>query len=89
MAAGHAEGEVTMADDADRATAAVEFADTHALRRHRSAAAAAEPGDGICRACNEAIEPDRLAAVPHAQHCRECARDAEAEGRRRKIMGRE
>ncbi len=36
------------------------------------------PSSGICRACNEPIEPDRLKANPYAKHCHDCADELEA-----------
>jgi RNA polymerase-binding transcription factor DksA len=36
---------------------------------------------GVCRACNEAIEEERLRANPYARHCRDCADEVEAQAR--------
>lgn len=42
---------------------------------------------GICKACGCDIEAERLAANPHARHCRECAAEIEAESRRKHRCG--
>jgi len=42
---------------------------------------------GICRACNETIEPERLQANPYAKHCRDCADEAEARAKMARRCG--
>jgi RNA polymerase-binding transcription factor DksA len=42
---------------------------------------------GICRACNEEIEADRLRANPYAKHCRDCADEAETRARMARRCG--
>lgn len=59
------------------------------LRSVLAAAAASLKGSstrlqtGICRKCNDAIEPARLEANPQARECVFCAREAEEHARRR------
>lgn len=78
-----------MADDADKASAAVEHLTFAALQRHRMAALnPTKPSTGICCDCRLEIEPERLAAVPDAERCSECATDAEHDARRRAMNGR-
>lgn len=45
------------------------------------------PSTGICRACNETIEEERLRANPYAKHCRDCADEAEASAQMAKRCG--
>ena len=40
---------------------------------------AGPPSNGVCQACAEAIEAERLKANPYAQLCADCAAEAEAE----------
>lgn len=42
-----------------------------------------QPSDGVCKGCGEAIDPERLVAMPTARRCIECAR---AEDKRSKLM---
>lgn len=42
---------------------------------------------GICRSCNEAIEPERLKATPYAKLCASCAAEAEEEALRTRRRG--
>lgn len=43
--------------------------------------------DGTCRACNEAIEAERLQANPYAKLCRDCADEAETKARQARRCG--
>lgn len=43
--------------------------------------------DGVCRACNESIEPERLQANPYAKHCRDCADEMESRARQARRCG--
>ncbi|MDO8606354.1 MAG: TraR/DksA C4-type zinc finger protein [Phaeospirillum sp.] len=45
------------------------------------------PSTGICRACGEGIEADRLKANPYARHCRDCADEAEARAKMARRCG--
>lgn len=47
-----------------------------ALAAHRAARATAH-ATGICRDCGDPIDPERLAALPHAIRCLDCQRAAE------------
>jgi RNA polymerase-binding transcription factor DksA len=47
----------------------------------------AVPSTGTCRACNEAIEPERLQANPYAKHCRDCADEVETRARMARRCG--
>ncbi|NFV80057.1 TraR/DksA C4-type zinc finger protein [Magnetospirillum aberrantis] len=47
----------------------------------------APPSDGICKACGEDIEPERLAVQPNARHCAECCMDLEEDAARRRRRG--
>lgn len=60
-----------MADAADEASDITEIHLAATLRQRRQAAA--EPSNGICRACGEPIAPARLAALPSARLCITCA----------------
>ncbi len=48
---------------------------------------AARPSTGICRACRQPIEPERLRIAPGTQLCHDCAEDAEAEEMRARKTG--
>jgi RNA polymerase-binding transcription factor DksA len=61
----------------DRADAFVDSALKAALAGRK-----APPSTGICAACEQPIEPERLLANPTARLCHDCAEDAEAERRR-------
>lgn len=76
-----------MADIADRAAHEQAFANENALARHLKQAAKAMPSNGICRSCEEPIEPKRLEILPSADLCSGCAQDAEIESRRRAANG--
>ncbi|ROH88636.1 hypothetical protein ED208_12520 [Stagnimonas aquatica] len=43
----------------------------------------AQPSDGICKGCGDAIDPERLVAIPTARRCIECAR---VEDKRSKLL---
>lgn len=43
----------------------------------RRAAPATPPATGICRDCGDPIDPERLAALPHAIRCLDCQLAAE------------
>jgi len=42
---------------------------------------------GVCRACNDKIEPERLRVNPKARHCSCCAEEEEHNARRAKLCG--
>ncbi len=42
---------------------------------------------GICKSCNETIEPERLKANPHATLCASCAAEAEEAALRTRRRG--
>lgn len=44
-------------------------------------------GNGICRLCGDAVESDRLKALPHTPHCSYCASDLEESRARMAKMG--
>lgn len=73
-------------DDIDCAAERVEAFNAGALRAVLDRA----PGpasSGVCTACGCDIEAERLAANPHARHCRDCADEIEAENRRKRRCG--
>lgn len=43
--------------------------------------------NGKCCSCHDAIEPERLAANPQAEHCVFCAEEAEALLKRQRRVG--
>ena len=47
----------------------------------------AKPSSGVCRACRQPIEDERLRIAPATQLCHDCAEDAEAEVMRARRTG--
>lgn len=74
-------------DEIDFATERAENFTKVALQAVLSRSEAAGPSTGICRACHEPIEAERLRANAHAQLCRECADEQEAQSRRVRLCG--
>lgn len=64
-----------MADDIDRADARIEAFLSSSLDAALAPFRNAAPSDGICKTCGADIEPDRLAALPMARDCKDCAQD--------------
>ena len=73
-------------DEIDLANERAEQARDEALRMARAKMNFA-PSNGICKACQVAIEAERLAANPAARLCRDCAADDEADRKRRMKVG--
>ena len=73
-------------DEIDLANERAEQTRDDALRSAR-AKMDSVPSNGVCRACQMAIEAERLVANPTARLCRECAADEEADRRRRLKTG--
>lgn len=75
-------------DDIDCAAERVDAFNEGALRAVLQRHPATGPmSSGVCLACGAAIEADRVAANPHARHCRDCADEIEAENRRKRRCG--
>lgn len=62
-----------MPDITDDATEREEIYRQSAIARVRAIAQLTANGSGICRLCGDAVEQDRLAVIPNAIHCSECA----------------
>lgn len=65
-------------DEIDFATERAEAFTKVALQQVLSRANESAPSTGICRACSDEIEPERLRANAHARLCSECAAEEEA-----------
>ena len=63
-----------MADEADLASEREELFRSDALR---AASRPTHHGNGVCKWCGDDIEENRLAAVPFAAHCADCAFEIE------------
>lgn len=74
-------------DEIDFATERAETFTKVALQAVLSRAEAGGPSNGICTACQEAIEAERLRANAHARLCRECADEQEALSQRTRRCG--
>ncbi|MBI2235445.1 MAG: TraR/DksA C4-type zinc finger protein [Magnetospirillum sp.] len=73
-------------DDADLANDRAEQFNAEAVLAARAKMDTA-PSTGICQACHEGIEPERIQANPTAQLCRDCAAEAEAARKRFQRVG--
>ena len=73
-------------DEVDVANAKAEEFTADAVRAARAKLDMA-PSNGICRSCEEAIEPERLRANPSAHLCCDCAAEEEAARKRAKLIG--
>lgn len=74
-------------DDIDFATERAENFIKSALQATLSRAEAGGPSTGICKACQEPIEAERLRANAQARLCCECADEQEALSRRVRRCG--
>lgn len=74
-------------DEIDFATERAEAFTKVALQQVLSRAGEGVPSTGICRSCNDDIEPERLRANAHARLCRECAAEEEAMSQRVRRCG--
>ena len=73
-------------DEIDAANEQIEIMTKAALRAALDSRGLS-PSNGICRVCSQPIETERLAAVPHAQQCADCAAEEEAERQRTRRVG--
>jgi RNA polymerase-binding transcription factor DksA len=74
-------------DEIDVAAERIESFNNDAIRQALAARQAAGPSTGICATCQDAIEPERLAANPYARHCCDCAAEEEELRRRARLCG--
>lgn len=75
-----------MADDVDIVTEQLAILNRSAIE----AALASRPkmlSTGFCSVCDDAIEPERLAANKFAEQCCHCAAELDAERKRKKRLG--
>ncbi|MEW5727453.1 MAG: TraR/DksA C4-type zinc finger protein [Pseudomonadota bacterium] len=74
-------------DEIDFATERAENFTKVALQAVLSRSEGLGPSTGVCHACHEPIEAERLRANAHARLCRECADEQEALNRRARLCG--
>lgn len=74
-------------DEIDFATERAEAFTKVALQAVLARSGEGLPSTGICRSCNDEIEPERLRANAHAILCRECAAEEEAHRQRTRRCG--
>ncbi|TAN56789.1 MAG: TraR/DksA family transcriptional regulator [Rhodospirillales bacterium] len=75
-------------DDLDRAAERTEAFNEVALHVVLSRMSGPQ-STGVCRACGDLIEPERLKITPTTRFCSDCANDEEARLRRSRRCGRQ
>ena len=73
-------------DEVDLAAERIEALNAQAIQA-ALARAGAGPSSGVCTACNEPIDAERLKANPSARLCRDCADEAESQARMARRCG--